>query len=193
MPGSTASDGAASASNDWPPICRSTGLLDRPAGKLSSGQKTRVAIAKALLNEPELLLLDEPTASLDPDTGDWVRGYLEDYRDRTGATILLASHNMAEVERLCSEVMMMKEGRIVDRGSPEELIDRYGRANLEEVFLHIAREHAQPGAGRMSPADSAEPLSPPVERGRRSMIGRIATALQHRTRPHPPPEAETAE
>jgi ABC-2 type transport system ATP-binding protein len=115
-------------------------LLDRPAGKLSSGQKTRVAIAKALLNEPELLLLDEPTASLDPDTGDWVRGYLEDYRDRTGATILLASHNMAEVERLCAQVMMMKEGRIVDRGSPDELIDRYGRANLEEVFLHIARD-----------------------------------------------------
>jgi ABC-2 type transport system ATP-binding protein len=115
-------------------------LLDRPSGKLSSGQKTRVAIAKALLNEPELLLLDEPTASLDPDTGDWVRSYLEAYRDRTGATILLASHNMAEVERLCSEVLMMKEGRIVDRGSPGELIDRYGRANLEEVFLHIARD-----------------------------------------------------
>jgi ABC-2 type transport system ATP-binding protein len=114
-------------------------LLDRPAGKLSAGQKTRVALAKALLNEPELLLLDEPTASLDPDTGDWVRGYLEDYRDRTGATILLASHNMAEVERLCSEVMMMKQGQIVDRGSPDELIDRYGRTNLEEVFLHIAR------------------------------------------------------
>ena len=116
-------------------------LLDRPAGKLSSGQKTRVAIAKALLNEPELLLLDEPTASLDPDTGDWVRSYLEDYRDRTGATILLASHNMAEVERLCSQVMMMKQGRIVDAGSPGELIDRYGRTNLEEVFLHIARDN----------------------------------------------------
>jgi len=114
-------------------------LLDRPAGKLSSGQKTRVALAKALLNDPELLLLDEPTASLDPDTGDWVRGYLEQYRDRTGATILLASHNMGEVERLCSEVMMMKEGQIVDRGSPDELIRRYGRTNLEEVFLHIAR------------------------------------------------------
>jgi ABC-2 type transport system ATP-binding protein len=114
-------------------------LLDRPAGKLSAGQKTRVALAKALLNEPELLLLDEPTASLDPDTGDWVRGYLEDYCARTGATILLASHNMAEVERLCSQVMMMKEGQIVDRGSPDELIDRYGRTNLEEVFLHIAR------------------------------------------------------
>ncbi len=114
-------------------------FLDRPAGKVSAGQRTRVALAKALLNEPELLLLDEPTASLDPDSGDWVRGYLEDYRDRTGATILLASHNMAEVERLCSEVMMMKEGRIVDRGSPDELIDRYGRTNLEEVFLQIAR------------------------------------------------------
>jgi ABC-2 type transport system ATP-binding protein len=96
-----------------------------------------------LLNEPELLLLDEPTVSLDPDTGDWVRGYLEDYRGRTGATILLASHNMAEVERLCSEVLMMKAGHIVDRGSPDELIDRYGRTNLEEVFLHIARG-AQP-------------------------------------------------
>jgi len=114
-------------------------LLDRPAGKLSSGQKTRVALAKALLNEPELLLLDEPTASLDPDTGDWVRSYLEEYRTRTGATILLASHNMAEVERLCSQIMMMKEGKIVDRGSPGELILRYGRTNLEEVFLHIAR------------------------------------------------------
>jgi ABC-2 type transport system ATP-binding protein len=116
-----------------------TRFLDRPAGKLSSGQKTRVALAKALLNEPAVLLLDEPTASLDPDTGDWVRGYLEAYRERTGATLLLASHNMGEVERLCSQVMMMKGGLIVDRGSPAELIDRYGRTNLEEVFLHIAR------------------------------------------------------
>ena len=114
-------------------------LLDRPSGKLSSGQKTRVALAKALLNEPQLLLLDEPTASLDPDSGDWIRSYLEDYRARTDATILLASHNMAEVERLCSVVLMMKAGQIVDRGSPDELIARYGRANLEEVFLHIAR------------------------------------------------------
>jgi ABC-2 type transport system ATP-binding protein len=114
-------------------------FLDRPAGKLSSGQKTRVALAKALLNEPEVLLLDEPTASLDPDTGDWVRSYLEDYQARTGATMLLASHNMGEVARLCSQVMMMKAGLIVDRGSPAELIDRYGRTNLEEVFLHIAR------------------------------------------------------
>jgi len=115
-------------------------FLDRPAGKLSAGQKTRVALAKALLNDPELLLLDEPTASLDPDTGDWVRSYLETWRVRTGATILMASHNMAEVERLCSDVMMMKAGRIVDRGSPQALIARYGRTNLEEVFLHIARE-----------------------------------------------------
>jgi ABC-2 type transport system ATP-binding protein len=126
-----------------------TEFLDRPAGRLSSGQKTRVALAKSLLNEPELLLLDEPTASLDPDTGDWVRSYLEAYQARTGATILLASHNMGEVERLCSEVMMMKAGQIVDRGSPDELIDRYGRANLEEVFLHIAR----------APQDALEPVS----------------------------------
>src|SRR5499425_2134553 len=115
-------------------------FLERPAGKLSAGQKTRVALAKALLNDPELLLLDEPTASLDPDTGDWVRSYLETWRARRRATILLASHNMGEVERLCSDVMMMRAGRIVDRGSPQALIDRYGRTNLEEVFLHIARE-----------------------------------------------------
>src|SRR5438876_5946317 len=117
-----------------------TEFLDRKTGNLSAGQKTRVALAKALINDPELLLLDEPTVSLDPDTGDWVRSYLEDYRARTGATILLASHNMAEVERLCSAVLMMKAGHIVDRGSPDELIDRYGRTNLEEVFLDIARE-----------------------------------------------------
>jgi ABC-2 type transport system ATP-binding protein len=114
-------------------------FLDRETGKLSAGQKTRVALAKALLNEPELLLLDEPTASLDPETADWVRGYLEVYRARTGAAILLASHNMGEVERLCSEVMMMRQGRIVDRGSPAALIARYGRDTLEEVFLDIAR------------------------------------------------------
>ncbi len=116
-----------------------TAFIDRPYGKLSAGQKTRVALAKALINEPELLLLDEPTASLDPDTADWVRGYLADYRDRTGATILLASHNMAEVERLCDDVLMLRAGRLVDRGSPAELLNRYGRANLEEVFLDIAR------------------------------------------------------
>lgn len=114
-------------------------FVDRAAGKLSAGQKTRVALAKALLNRPDVLLLDEPTASLDPDTADWVRGYLEAYRRSTGATILLASHNMAEVERLCDHVMMMRTGRIVDRGSPEQLIHRYGRQNLEEVFLDIAR------------------------------------------------------
>jgi ABC-2 type transport system ATP-binding protein len=97
-------------------------LLDRPSGKLSAGQKTRVALAKALINRPELLLLDEPTASLDPDTGDWVRTWLERYRDASGGTILLASHNMMEVERLCSHVLMLKRGRIVDRGSPQDLL-----------------------------------------------------------------------
>jgi len=116
------------------------GFLDRQTGSLSAGQKTRVALAKALLNRPDLLLLDEPTASLDPDTGDWVRSYLEAYRDRTGAAILLASHNMGEVERLCSQVLMMRQGCIVDRGSPAELIERHGRRSLEEVFLAIARE-----------------------------------------------------
>jgi ABC-2 type transport system ATP-binding protein len=114
-------------------------FIDRRVGSLSAGQRTRVALAKALVNEPELLLLDEPTASLDPDTGDWVRGYLETYRARTGASILMASHNMGEVERLCSDVLMMRRGRMVDRGSPEMLIDRYGRETLEEVFLDIAR------------------------------------------------------
>jgi ABC-2 type transport system ATP-binding protein len=115
-------------------------FLDRATGKLSAGQKTRVALAKALLNKPELLLLDEPTASLDPDTADWVRGYLESYRRATGAAILLASHNMGEVERLCDTVLMMRQGRIVDRGTPAELLRRYGRRNLEEVFLDIARD-----------------------------------------------------
>ncbi len=116
-----------------------TEFLNRKTGSLSAGQKTRVALAKALINEPELLLLDEPTASLDPDTGDWVRGYLETYQHRTGATILLASHNMGEVERLCSDVFMLKRGQVVDRGSPQALVERYGRETLEEVFLDIAR------------------------------------------------------
>ena len=118
-------------------------FIDRPTGQLSSGQSTRVALAKALINTPELLLLDEPTASLDPDTADWVRGYLEGYRDVTGATILLASHNMGEVERMGSDVLMMKEGHIVDHGSPRDLISRYGRQTLEEVFLDIARAKQQ--------------------------------------------------
>jgi ABC-2 type transport system ATP-binding protein len=121
-------------------------LLHRPAGQLSAGQKTRVALAKALINRPEVLLLDEPTASLDPDTGDWVRTWLERYRAETGCTILLASHNMAEVERLCTEVLMMKRGRIVDRGTPEELLRRYGRDDLEDVFLDIARNRTRAGA-----------------------------------------------
>ena len=115
------------------------GLLDRPAGELSAGQKTRVALAKSLINRPDVLLLDEPTASLDPDTGDMVRTWLERYRAESGCTILLASHNMAEVERLCGHVLMMKKGRIVDRGSPADLLARYGRDTLEAVFLDIAR------------------------------------------------------
>ena len=114
-------------------------FLDRPTGKLSSGQKTRVALAKSLINQPEILLLDEPTASLDPDTADWVRGRLERYREERRATILLASHNMGEVERLCDRVIMLKTGRIEDDDTPARLIARYGRTNLEEVFLDIAR------------------------------------------------------
>ena len=116
-----------------------TGLLSRPSGALSAGQKTRVALAKSLINRPDLLLLDEPTASLDPDTGDMVRTWLERYRAESGCTILLASHNMPEVERLCGEVLMLKQGRIVDRGAPADLVGRYGRADLEQVFLDIAR------------------------------------------------------
>jgi ABC-2 type transport system ATP-binding protein len=115
-------------------------LLNRPAGQLSAGQKTRVALAKALVNRPALLLLDEPTASLDPDTGDLVRSWLERYRAESGCTILLASHNMAEVSRLCSTVLMMKRGTIVDRGTPAALLDRYRREDLEDVFLDIARD-----------------------------------------------------
>lgn len=120
-------------------------FLHRPAGELSAGQKTRVALAKSLINRPDVLLLDEPTASLDPDTGDLVRSWLERYRAETGCTILLASHNMAEVERLCSNVVMLKKGRIVDRGAPAELLARYGRDDLEQVFLDIARDrgHAE--------------------------------------------------
>jgi ABC-2 type transport system ATP-binding protein len=114
-------------------------LLDRPTGKLSSGQKTRASLAKALLNRPEVLLLDEPTASLDPDTADWVRGALARYRSANGATLLLASHNMVEVERLCERVIIMKKGRIEGDGTPAALLARYGRRTLEEVFLDVAR------------------------------------------------------
>jgi ABC-2 type transport system ATP-binding protein len=116
-----------------------TDLLDRPTGRLSAGQKTRVSLAKALINSPDVLLLDEPTASLDPDTADWVRGHLERYcRDRH-ATVLLASHNMAEVERLCERVIIMKKGRIEGDDTPANLIAHYGRRTLEEVFLDVAR------------------------------------------------------
>ena len=112
----------------------------RKTGELSSGQKNRVSLAKALINDPEILLLDEPTASLDPDVGDYIRGFIEDYASNKGATILLASHNMNEVERLCYEVLMMKNGEIIDKGKCDDLINKHGRKNLEEVFLKIVRE-----------------------------------------------------
>jgi ABC-2 type transport system ATP-binding protein len=114
-------------------------VLKRRVRELSAGQKTRVALAKALINSPKVLILDEPTASLDPDTGDWVRGVLLDYARGSAATIFFASHNMLEVERMCDELLMMRAGRIHDRGAPRDLIQKYGRTTLEEVFLHIAR------------------------------------------------------
>jgi ABC-2 type transport system ATP-binding protein len=125
-----------------------TAFLDKWTGKLSSGQKTRVSLAKSLLNRPEVLLLDEPTASLDPDTADWVRGHIERYRRDNRATILLASHNMNEVERLCDRVIIMKQGRIEDDGTPPQLLARYGRENLEEVFLDVARGRRQAEAAQ---------------------------------------------
>ena len=112
----------------------------RKTGELSSGQKNRVSLAKALINDPEILLLDEPTASLDPDVGDYIRTYIEDFASKKNTTILLASHNMNEVERLCSEVMMMKNGNIIDKGTCKSLINKHGRKNLEETFLKIVRE-----------------------------------------------------
>ena len=117
-----------------------TQFITRKTGELSSGQKNRVSLAKALINDPEILLLDEPTASLDPDVGDYIREIIEDFAANKGTTILLASHNMNEVERLCDEVMMMKNGEIIDKGKSIDLIDKHGRKNLEEVFLKIARE-----------------------------------------------------
>ena len=117
-----------------------TEFRKRKTGELSSGQKNRVSLAKALVNDPEILLLDEPTASLDPDVGDYIRTYIEDYASNNKATVLLASHNMNEVERLCDEVLMMKNGEIIDKGKCDDLISNHGRKNLEEVFLKIARE-----------------------------------------------------
>ncbi len=123
-----------------------THLLSRKSGKLSAGQKTRVALAKAMLNKPKVLLLDEPTASLDPDSADQTRSFIANYRQQTGATIVLASHNMAEVEQLCDHVLMMKAGRLVDEGAPPQLIEKYGEENLEKVFLTIAREEQDDAA-----------------------------------------------
>jgi ABC-2 type transport system ATP-binding protein len=120
------------------------GFLKRPYGNLSAGQRTRVGLAKALLNRPEVLLLDEPTASLDPDVADRMRTMLEQYQKKSGCTMLLASHNMAEVERLCDDVIMLREGLVVDQGSPAALQSRYGRGNMDDVFLDIARQRVSP-------------------------------------------------
>ena len=116
-------------------------FLDKNTGELSSGQKNRVSLAKSLINKPKLLFLDEPTASLDPDVGDFVREYLEKYKNKNELTMLLASHNMKEVERLCGKIIMMKQGKIVDKGTCEELINKHGRKNLEDTFLKIARSN----------------------------------------------------
>ena len=116
-------------------------IIYKITGELSSGQKNRVSLAKSIINDPKVLLLDEPTASLDPETGDFVRSFLENYQKEREASILLASHNMAEVERLCSSVLMMKNGVIIDRDSPKELIKKHGRTNLEDVFLKLTREN----------------------------------------------------
>jgi ABC-2 type transport system ATP-binding protein len=129
-------------------------LLDRPTGKLSAGQKTRVGLAKALLNAPDLLLLDEPTASLDPDTADWVRRKLKHYAETRGSTLLLASHNMAEVERLADRVILLHQGRIIEDGTPAALIATYGRKTLEEVFLDVVR-----GGGKHASASPARKAS----------------------------------
>ena len=115
-------------------------FINKITGELSSGQKNRVSLAKSIINDPLVLLLDEPTASLDPETGDFVRSFLEKYQKENQTSILLASHNMAEVERLCSSVFMMREGSIIDKGSPKELIKKHGRKNMEEVFLKLTRK-----------------------------------------------------
>ena len=133
-------------------------LLDRPTGKLSAGQKTRVGLAKALLNAPDLLLLDEPTASLDPDTADWVRRKLRNYAETRAATLLIASHNMAEVERLADRVILLHQGRIIEDETPAKLIATYGRGTLEEVFLDVVRGRAK------QPAETDDKRTPPARK-----------------------------
>jgi ABC-type multidrug transport system, ATPase component len=121
-------------------------FLEKKTGELSSGQKNRVTLAKSLINDPEILFLDEPTASLDPDVGDYVRGYIQSYKSKNKITILLASHNMAEVERLCDSIIMMKNGKIIDEGTCEEIIKKHGRNNIEETFLKLARRKDENGS-----------------------------------------------
>ena len=130
--------------NDLTEKLRLEEIINKITGELSSGQKNRVSLAKSIINDPKVLLLDEPTASLDPETGDFVRSFLEDYQKEMEASILLASHNMSEVERLCSSVLMMKNGIIIDQDSPKALIKKHGRKNLEEVFLKLTREEHEP-------------------------------------------------
>jgi ABC-2 type transport system ATP-binding protein len=145
-------------------ILKIADFMERPAGRLSAGQKTRVALAKALVNRPELLLLDEPTASLDPDTADWVREVIETYACAEKATILLASHNMHEVERLASRVIMLERGRVVEDATPEDLVAQYGRENLEEVFIDIARRGDGGAEVPQPPPEDEERKAPPRER-----------------------------
>ena len=114
-------------------------FFERKTGELSSGQKNRVSLAKSLINKPEILLLDEPTASLDPDIGDFIRSYIQEYKSKNKVTVLLASHNMSEVERLCDSIVMMRRGKIIDKGTCKNLIEKHGRSNLEETFLKLAR------------------------------------------------------
>jgi len=135
--------------------CDLSAVLKRPYGELSAGQRTRVSLAKAVLNEPDVLLLDEPTASLDPDIGDRMRTYLEQYQRRSGCTMLLASHHMGEVERMCDDVIMLRAGLVVDQGSPQDLLARYGRESMEQVFLDVARGRDD-GVPHASAASAAE-------------------------------------
>jgi ABC-2 type transport system ATP-binding protein len=171
-------------------------FLTREYRTLSAGQKTRVALAKALLNRPQVLLLDEPTASLDPDSADRMRSYLQQYQRDSGATLLLASHNMREVERLCDHVLMLRAGTLVDQGTPAMLIARYGRRDMEEVFLDIARDRPGPGSAQQpSIAPAREPDAggasgaAPTHSGREAPLRETGQRPAPNAQPAPPPRA----